>query len=97
MLFRSTEGAFTPQGEAARQAINTWIRQATVYQGVVDFDAALRDPAHPDRMQARFDSGDHIHPNDDGYRAMAETIPLSLFACHASGVAIPHERTGAAP
>ena len=55
-----------------------------------DFDAVLRDPAHPARMQARYDSGDHIHPNDAGYRAMADAVPLALFGCsqatsHADG------------
>lgn len=90
--FGGTEGAFTPQGEAARQAINAWIRHASVYQGVVDFDAALRDPAQPERMQARWDSGDHIHPNDAGYHAMAETIPLTWFGCQAGQGSTPRTK-----
>jgi lysophospholipase L1-like esterase len=46
---------------------------------VIDFEAALRDPAHPTRMLARWDSGDHLHPNDLGYRHMADSIDLALF------------------
>jgi len=46
---------------------------------VIDFDIAVRDPAHPDRIRAAFDSGDHLHPRDEGYKAMAETVDLKLF------------------
>jgi len=90
--FGGTDGAYTPQGEAARQAINDWIRHAKVYQGVLDFDAALRDPAQSERMQARLDSGDHIHPNDAGYRAMAEAIPLTWLGCQASQGSTPRSK-----
>lgn len=72
-------GYFTPEGEAKRQAVNQWIRTSGEFDGVIDFDKAIRDPAHPARMLARYDSGDHLHPNDAGYRAMAEAIDLSLF------------------
>ncbi|PXV52393.1 Lysophospholipase L1 [Dyella jiangningensis] len=82
--FGGTDRAFTAQGEAARQAINGWIRHDAPYDTVIDVDAALRDTVRPDRMQPRFDSGDHIHPNDAGYAAMAQAIPLALFACKAS-------------
>ena len=58
------------------------MRHRAGYDAVVDFDAALRDPAHPDRLRRRYDSGDHLHPSDAGYRAMAEAIPLALFDCH---------------
>ena len=75
------EGAayFTQVGEAKRQALNAWIRTSHGYDGVVDFDAATRDPAHPARFQAQYDSGDHLHPNDAGYRAMGDAIDLALF------------------
>ncbi len=72
-------GYFTPEGEAKRQAVNHWIRTSGEFDGVIDFDKAIRDPAHPARMLARYDSGDRLHPNDAGYRAMAEAIDLSLF------------------
>lgn len=97
--FGGTQGAFTPQGEAARQAINRWIRHAKVYQGVADFDAALRDNAQAERMQPALDSGDHIHPNDRGYRAMAESVPLAWFGCRAGSSSTSRKsfkRTGAA-
>ena len=72
------EGAnyFTPEGEAVRQAVNAWLRAQTEADGVVDFDAALRDPVAPSRLQAAFHSGDWLHPSDAGYQAMAEAIPL---------------------
>jgi lysophospholipase L1-like esterase len=79
--FEGTQGAYTPPGEAARQMINAWIRHEAPYDAVVDFDAVMRDDVHPTRMQARYDSGDHIHPNDTGYRAMADAIPLALLGC----------------
>lgn len=67
-------------GEADRQAINRWIRGPGHFDAVIDFDAAIRDPAHPERMRPDYDSGDHLHPGPAGYRAMAEAIPLGLFA-----------------
>jgi len=72
------EGAnyFTTEGEATRQAVNAWLRTQTEADGVVDFDAALRDPVAPSRLQAAFHSGDWLHPSDAGYQAMAEVIPL---------------------
>jgi lysophospholipase L1-like esterase len=75
------EGAsyFTPEGEAKRAAVNKFIRSGGAYDGVIDFDAAVRDPNHPTRFLTTFDSGDHLHPNDAGYQAMANAIDLSLF------------------
>jgi lysophospholipase L1-like esterase len=75
------EGAayFTTEGETKRQAVNKFIRTGGAYDAVIDFDAAVRDPAHPERILAMYDSGDHLHPNDAGYKAMAEAIDLSLF------------------
>ena len=63
-----------------RRAINAWIRTAGGFDGVIDFEQALRDPARPDRLHPAFDSGDHLHPNDAGYAAMAEAVDLRLFA-----------------
>lgn len=61
-------GYFTAAGEVKRQAVNTWIRTSRAFDAVIDFDRAIRDPAHPTRMLAAYDSGDHLHPNDAGYR-----------------------------
>ena len=72
-------GYFTPAGEAKRQQVNNFIRTSREYDGVIDFDAALRDPANPSRMRPAFDSGDHLHPGDAGYQAMANAVDLSLF------------------
>ena len=66
--------------EADRQAVNAWIRAPGHFDAVVDFDALMRDPSHPERMRPELDSGDHIHPSLAGYRAMAEAVPLALFA-----------------
>ena len=75
------EGAryWTEQGEAKRQAVNEWIRNSGAYDAVLDFDAALRDPNDPTRVLPQYDPGDHLHANDAGYRAMADSIDLSLF------------------
>ncbi|XXY50743.1 SGNH/GDSL hydrolase family protein [Sorangium sp. So ce269] len=70
---------YTPEGEAMRQEVNTWIRGNTSYDGVIDFEAAVRDPEQPTKLLASFDSGDHLHPNDAGNEAMADAVPLSIF------------------
>jgi lysophospholipase L1-like esterase len=64
---------------AKRQELNDWIRGSGEYDAVIDFDAALRDPAAVNRMQARYDSGDGLHPNDAGTAALAMAVPLELF------------------
>jgi len=66
-------------GEAKREAVNQWIRTSGAFDGVIDFDAAVRDPASPLQMLAAYDSGDHLHPNDAGYQAMAAAINLAVF------------------
>jgi lysophospholipase L1-like esterase len=66
-------------GEAVREAVNTWIRTSGAYDAVVDFEAATRDPNNPKRFRADLDPGDHLHPNDAGYQAMADAVDLSLF------------------
>ena len=70
---------YTEVGEAKRQALNDWIRNGKAYDGVIDFDKATRDPADPKKLLAAYDSCDHLHPSDAGYKAMAESIDLSLF------------------
>ncbi|RYG81142.1 SGNH/GDSL hydrolase family protein, partial [bacterium] len=66
-------------GERLRQQVNQWIREGGEFDAVIDFDATLRDPSRPSRLLPRFDSGDHIHPNDAGNEAMAAAIDLDLF------------------
>lgn len=75
------EGAayFREDGERIRQAVNEWIRTSGAYDAVIDFDAVVRDPANPRRINPAFDPGDHLHPNDAGYQAMAQAIDLRLF------------------
>jgi lysophospholipase L1-like esterase len=70
-----TLGFHSPENEAKRQAVNHWIRTSREYDGVVDFDAAVRDPADPQRLRAAYDSGDHLHPNDAGMAALAAAVP----------------------
>jgi lysophospholipase L1-like esterase len=65
--------------ERERQAVNAWIRTADVFDAVVDFDAALRDPQDPTRLNPAYDSGDHLHPNEAGYRVMAQQVDLRLL------------------
>jgi lysophospholipase L1-like esterase len=69
----------SPQGERQRQALNAWIRRSKAFDGVLDFDKAIRDPADPTRMLSTYDSGDHLHPNDAGYAAMAASISIPLL------------------
>jgi lysophospholipase L1-like esterase len=76
------EGAayWTPEGETKRQALNQWIRTSKQYDGVIDFDAVVRDPQQPTKFLPQYDSGDHLHPGDAGYKAMGEAVDLALFA-----------------
>jgi lysophospholipase L1-like esterase len=75
------EGAayFSAEGEAKRQAVNDWIRTSGAYDGVVDFDKVIRDPAAPTKFMPQYDSGDHLHPNDAGYKAMGDAVDLALL------------------
>ncbi|GEB51341.1 MULTISPECIES: SGNH/GDSL hydrolase family protein [Streptomyces] len=70
---------YTPRMDAVRQGVNEQIRSGKVFDAYVDFDAALRDPAHPERLLAAYDSGDHLHPSDNGYRAMAQALDLKML------------------
>jgi lysophospholipase L1-like esterase len=72
-------GYYSPAGEAIREAVNAWIRTSGAFNGVIDFDAAMRDPADPLRLNPAYDSGDHLHPNDAGYQAMADAINLDML------------------
>ena len=76
-------GYYSTKGEQVREALNDWIRTSGVFDGVADFDKATRDPANPRRFAPQYDSGDHLHPNDAGYQAMANAIDLKLFEMHA--------------
>jgi lysophospholipase L1-like esterase len=76
------EGAeiYTPEGESARQTVNAWIRTSGAFDAVLDFDAIWHDPDRPSQIRADFHAGDHLHGNDAGYQALADSIDLSLFS-----------------
>jgi len=69
----------SPASEQDRLAVNQWIRVAGHFDAVIDFDAATRDPAQPDRLLPAYDCGDHLHPSPQGYRKMGETVSATLF------------------
>jgi len=75
------EGAdyYSEDGEATRQAVNRWIRTSGAFDGVFDFDAAVRDPNHPSQLREGYHSGDHLHPSATGYKAMAGAVDLDLL------------------
>jgi lysophospholipase L1-like esterase len=73
------EGHYSPEKDKVRQAVNRWIREGGAFDAVVDFDAVLRDPARPSRLKVAMDSGDHLHPGDAGYRAMAAAVDLDAL------------------
>lgn len=79
-------GHYNLDKEQLRQRLNHWIRSAGVFDAVVDFDAVLRAPDNPRRMRAEFDSGDHLHPGDAGYRAMAAAVDIPPLAKRANQV-----------
>jgi lysophospholipase L1-like esterase len=70
---------YSPDKDAQREKVNAWIRTSGAFDAVIDFDKATRDPAHPSRIAASNDSGDHLHPGDAGYKVMGESIDLKLF------------------
>ena len=70
---------YSESKEKTRQAVNRWIRGSGQFDAVIDFDAAMRDPAHTGRLLPAYDSGDHLHPGDAGYRAMAAAIDLTTL------------------
>ena len=80
------------RGETLRQQVNQWIRGAGNFDAVVDFDAALRDPTHPSHVAPGLQRGDQLHPNDDGYAALAAAVDLKIFGLTSrrpSRVALP--------
>ena len=72
-------GYYTPEKEKIRQAVNAWIRADQDADGLIDFDHVLEDPARPGHVRAEFDCGDHLHPNDAGYQAMARAVDLNVL------------------
>jgi lysophospholipase L1-like esterase len=72
-------GYYTEEGEAKRQIVNDFIRNSGEFDAVIDFDLAIRDPEHTKQMLLEYDSGDHLHPSDAGYDAMANSIDLKIF------------------
>jgi lysophospholipase L1-like esterase len=68
-----------PEREDARQSVNRWIRTSGAFDAVIDFDEAVRDPSNPRRLLPTADSGDHLHPGEEGHRLMAGAIDLGLF------------------
>ncbi len=70
---------YSPEGEAQREAINRWIRTGGAFDGVLDFDAAMRDPAKPTQIAIPLQRGDHLHGSDQGYRVLAGSVNLALF------------------
>jgi len=72
-------GYYTAAGETKREAVNAWIRTSGAFDGVIDFDTLMGDPADPLTLNPAWDSGDHLHPNDAGYKAMADSISLDML------------------
>jgi lysophospholipase L1-like esterase len=72
-------GYSSDKGEQVLEEVNNWIRTSGTFDGVVDFDQITRDPQNPKQFNPAYDSGDHLHPNDAGYKAMADGIDLKLF------------------
>jgi lysophospholipase L1-like esterase len=70
---------YSADKEKVRAAANEWIRTSNRFDGIIDFDAAMRDPASPGKLKSEYDAGDHLHPNLAGYRHMGEVVDLSLF------------------
>jgi lysophospholipase L1-like esterase len=70
---------YSLRGEAIRSEVNSWIRTSSTFDAVIDFEKAIRDPNNPQTMRLDYDSGDHLHLNDAGYKAMSEAIDLAFF------------------
>jgi len=70
---------YSDEGEAIRVALNQFIRAGNAFDAVIDFDAAIRDPQNPKQILAAYNISDHLHPNDAGYKAMADAVDLAIF------------------
>jgi lysophospholipase L1-like esterase len=70
---------YSNEKELIRQEVNRWILTNEVFDGIIDFNTALADPKHPEKLLPVYDFGDHLHPCDAGFKALADCIPLSLF------------------
>jgi lysophospholipase L1-like esterase len=95
--FGGNEAYDDPDGhrEAARQAVNEWIRGSHRFDGVIDFDRAVRDPGDPRRLRPAADTGDHLHLNPAGYRALADAVPADYFGSGEVGGGEPdHQERG---
>lgn len=77
--FEGTQAYHAAPSEADRQAVNAWIREEGHFDGLIDFDAAVRNPEHPAALAPQYDTGDHLHLNPSGYLRMAEAVDLKLF------------------
>ena len=88
-------GYYSAEKELMRSEVNEWIRKSGEYDGVIDFDSAVRDPANPTRMLAAYDGGDHLHPNDKGMQAMADAVSLDLFSQGAERHPVQHRKAAA--
>jgi lysophospholipase L1-like esterase len=73
---------YTPEKEAVREKVNAWILSSGEFDAAVDLDKVLRDPSHPTQILPAYDSGDHLHPNNAGYKAAGDAFPLALFEGH---------------
>jgi lysophospholipase L1-like esterase len=80
--YAAPNGAFRlyADKDKIREAVNDWIRHSGAFDGVIDFDLVARDPNRPPHILAKYDSGDHLHPQDDGYKAMADSIDLKMLS-----------------
>jgi lysophospholipase L1-like esterase len=96
--FAAAPGAttYTPTLDSVRLAVNSYIRTNTDFDGIIDLDGAMRDPASPTRLRPAWDSGDHIHPNAEGNEAMANAVPLELLLHGADGADMESNRRAVA-
>jgi lysophospholipase L1-like esterase len=96
--FAAAPGAttYTPTLDSVRLAVNSYIRTNTDFDGIIDLDGAMRDPASPTRLRPAWDSGDHIHPNAEGNEAMANAVPLVLLLHGADGADMESNRRAVA-